>query len=82
MSTERNMRTECWNCVHRRSVLGSAHIACARPSLAVGLTGNARGKRMGWFCYPFEFDPTWKEVLCEHCEHAADTASSGEKGAV
>jgi hypothetical protein len=27
-------------------------------------TGNPHGKRMGWFLYPFLFDPVWKEVGC------------------
>ncbi len=55
--------TECWKCVNRRDVPGTAHIACADPDPK--MTGNAHGIRNGWFFYPFCFDPTWKTKACD-----------------
>ena len=62
MSDERTMRNECWSCIHRRSIPGDAHIRCAKPD--PNMKGHARGIERGWFIYPVNFDPCWKESLC------------------
>jgi len=28
----------------------------------LNITGNEHGKRNGWFCWPFNFDPVWLEA--------------------
>ncbi len=65
---ERDMRTECWSCVHKRENTWTHHIACAKPSVDVLRNGSAHGKKNGWFFYPLLFDPVWKESLCPHYE--------------
>lgn len=73
---ERNVRNECYDCTYSRKVPGNAHIKCAKPSEQVHSTGNAYGKRMGWFIYPVLFDPTWKEVMCPNFDPAISPAIS------
>ena len=66
---ERDMRNECYECMHKREVPGSCHVACINPSVDVLRHGNAHGKKNGWFIYPMRFDPVWKESLCKNFEH-------------
>ena len=66
MPDERNMRNECWTCQHRRAIPGDAHISCANPDPA--MQGHRRGIDRGWFIYPFNFDPVWKEKECANYE--------------
>ena len=54
----------CGKCEYRRSVPGSAHIACAMPDPS--MTGRDHGIRNGWFRYPTNFDPTWKTKDCSN----------------
>jgi hypothetical protein len=68
---ERDMRTECYSCRHRRSVLGNTHIQCAKPDPA--MEGNPHGVRHGWFFYPLLFDPVWKQRLCANHEPREET---------
>ena len=75
MSDERDMRTECWDCKHKRPNNWTHHIACANPSVDVLRHGNAHGKKMGWFVYPLLFDPVWKESLCPHFEATENAVS-------
>jgi len=61
---DRKKHNECWSCVHKREVPGSAHFRCAKPD--PNMTGAAHGMRNGWFFYPDCFDPVWKEKLCDN----------------
>jgi len=72
----RDARSECWECVHKREVPWDTHISCDNPSSEVLVKGNAHGKRNGWFCYPVNFDPVWKECLCPNFEAAVSPAIS------
>jgi len=63
---ERSITRECFSCIHKRSIMGDAHIRCANPDEE--MTGAVRGIRMGWFVYPRSFDPTWKTKLCSNFE--------------
>lgn len=62
--SKRNKRTECYTCVHRRSIPGDAHSFCSKPDLE--MKGNPHGIKSGWFFYPINFDPVWKEKLCNN----------------
>lgn len=64
--TERSPKEECWDCVNRRPVAGSFHISCAKPDFSI--KANIVGVRKGWFFYPYNFDPVWKESLCQNWE--------------
>jgi len=57
---------ECYSCVHRGAVPGSAHISCTNPSDEV--KGDLHGRRNGWFMYPHNFDPVWKLDMCPNFE--------------
>lgn len=57
-----NERNECYSCIHKRSVAGNAHIACAKPSLEI--IGDPHGIRNGCFIYPYLFDPYLKTNYC------------------
>lgn len=67
---DRDMRTECWDCKHKRDNSWTNHIACANPSIEVLRNGNAHGKKNGWFFYPLNFDPVWKDTFCPNYESA------------
>jgi hypothetical protein len=61
---KRNKMNECYSCKHRREIPGDAHTRCANPDKE--MTGNPHGIKSGWFFYPFNFDPTWKEKDCSN----------------
>jgi hypothetical protein len=61
---ELTKHNECYSCVSKRNIPGDRHIACATPD--VTMTGNAHGIRSGWFFYPVNFDPVWKEKMCKN----------------
>ena len=52
-------RPNCYDCLHRKMVLGDAHSRCANTEAKV--TGNEHGRRSGWFLWPANFDPVWLE---------------------
>ena len=66
MDYRRDFRNECYHCKHKRSVAGNAHIECVKPD--TNMRGNEHGIRNGWFYYPFLYDPTWKEKMCNNYE--------------
>lgn len=74
MSKQRDMRNECWHCLHKHEVPGNAHIACVKPDPL--MKGGEHGVRNGWFYYPFLFDPVWKERLCANYEERVSQAVS------
>ena len=68
--------SNCYSCANRRSIAGDCHSMCTKPGSDRGAaaiimltTGEFRGMikgvphgiRNGWFCWPFNFDPTWVE---------------------
>lgn len=63
---KRDMMGECFSCKHRRNIPGDAHSNCAKPDPL--MRGNSHGIKMGWFLYPFNFDPVWKIKLCNNFE--------------
>lgn len=58
--------TECWSCMHARSVPGESHILCASPDMS--MTMSAHGLANGWALYPLLFDPVWKMRRCRNYE--------------
>ncbi|MCP3681648.1 MAG: hypothetical protein GY861_03065 [bacterium] len=58
--------TECYTCKHMTDVIGNTHIECLKPD--INMIGASHGIRMGWFMYPFLFDPTWKMKPCDNFE--------------
>ena len=55
-------KPDCYKCVHRLEVPGSAHSRCNNHEAKVA--GNQHGARMGWFNWPLNYDPTWL-VSCD-----------------
>lgn len=53
-------KPNCYDCKHRREIPGDAHSSCANFNAKA--TGNDHGRRMGWFYWPFNFDPTWLQT--------------------
>ncbi len=72
--TERTKMNECWDCVNKREVPGNYHIQCVKPD--ADMVGNKHGIKNGWFMYPWLFDPTWKENLCNNYESKAVVSES------
>ena len=54
---EKTEKPDCYKCVHRLEVPGSAHSRCNNHAAKV--SGHAHGVRSGWFMWPVNFDPTW-----------------------
>lgn len=52
-------KPDCYKCVHRLDVPGDAHSRCNNHAAKV--TANGHGCEMGWFRWPFNFDPVWLE---------------------
>ena len=50
-------RPDCYSCRYRRGVPGDAHSSCAHPHPTA--KGHPRGIAMGWFNFPWNFDPIW-----------------------
>lgn len=48
---------KCYNCVHRRSVPGSAHSMCSKSNALTQF--DQHGISNGWAIWPFDFDPAW-----------------------
>lgn len=63
----------CYECKHKCSVPGNAHIRCEKPDM--DMTGAAHGKRNGWFYYPLLFDPVWMTKKCNNYESTENTTS-------
>lgn len=50
-------KPNCYKCVHKLSVPGSAHSRCNNFDARV--QGDPYGIRSGWFMWPLNYDPTW-----------------------
>ena len=48
---------KCLNCKYKGSVPGSSHSTCSKKNILVD--AKEHGIRMGWFNFPYDFDPTW-----------------------
>jgi len=59
-----NKEKSCYDCVHKRSIPGDAHINCVDPD--PNMTGDPHGIRHGWFYYPIVFDPIWMTKECDN----------------
>ena len=57
---------ECNHCKNKRTLAGETHIACAKADPE--MVGHEHGIKMGWFSYPFNFDPVWKAKRCNKFE--------------
>lgn len=73
------MKNKCYECKHRKDIMGDAHSSCNHPKAlqemmlsAMGpvadaipgrmnVRANTHGSKMGWFAWPFNFDPVWLE---------------------
>lgn len=58
-------KPNCYDCKHSRELPGDCHLGCA--NLSANVKGHEHGKRMGWFLWPFNFDPTWL-ISCDGFE--------------
>lgn len=56
----------CYTCKHKRGVPGNAHVRCDKPDPLI--KGHPRGVAMGWFMYPYLFDPVWVANDCRNYE--------------
>lgn len=52
-----NEKPNCHKCVHRRAIPGNCHISC--NNVKANISGDRHGRAMGWFTWPFNFDPVW-----------------------
>lgn len=59
---KRSIREECWDCQFKQAIPRDAHIRCLNPDPE--MIGDPHGIRMGWFWYPLNFDPVWKQKKC------------------
>lgn len=50
-------KPDCYQCKFREQCIGDAHSQCKNWKAKV--KGDLHGVRNGWFCWPFNFDPTW-----------------------
>jgi hypothetical protein len=50
-------KPNCETCKYRQSIPGDCHSRCTNGNAHV--KGHAHGIKMGWFSYPWNFDPTW-----------------------
>ena len=69
-------KPNCYKCVHRMSLSGSAHSRCNKFDAKVEydfhlyllserqFIGDEHGIRQGWFRWPLNFDPVWL-VSCD-----------------
>lgn len=57
-----NKRNECYYCEFCKTLPYSAHRKCTNPDHE--MEGDEYGIASGWFDYPGNFDPVWKEKDC------------------
>ena len=58
-------KPDCHKCIHHRKMMGNVHIECANRWAKV--QGKEHGIKMGWFMWPYSFDPVWL-VSCDSFE--------------
>ena len=60
-------KTSCYDCIHKGSIPGDAHIRCKfnwsasdkKPPKA-----DPHGRVNGWYYFPINFDPAWQQEEC------------------
>lgn len=62
----RTKENECYKCAYKRDIPGDCHVQCIRPDLSI--RGSQWAISHGWFFYPLNFDPVWKEKMCANFE--------------
>jgi len=72
----RSMQNECYRCNHMRKIPGNCHIECRK--FDEQMTGAYHAVVSGWFFYPFNFDPVWKEKFCRNFNEKS-THRSGQE---
>ena len=50
-------KPDCYKCKHRRTIPGDCHTRC--DNTAANVVGDSHGIKMGWFYWPYNFDPVW-----------------------
>ena len=50
-------KLQCYSCRYRRDIPGDQHSQCMNMNARV--EGKTNGISMGWFFWPFNFDPVW-----------------------
>lgn len=61
---------ECYYCKHKREIKGHAHVSCARPDYS--MVGDDHGIKSGWFNYPINYDPIWKNKKCNNFKKTSE----------
>lgn len=62
-----NKINECIFCKNSKKIFNSNHhLGCKKPDPK--MVGVKRGRENGWFNYPDNFDPVWKEKDCSNFE--------------
>lgn len=75
MEDKTNTRKQCYGCAYKGQVPGSAHSQCKFNFSKAGLKmpdGDEHGKRNGWYYFPYNYDPTWMNEVCEARSEKAD----------
>lgn len=72
--TRKQAMSQCYSCVHKRTIPGDAHIQCVNPDDA--MEGYPHGIRMGWWMYPVVFDPTWNLTICRNHKEREGVATT------
>ena len=83
-----NDKPNCYQCIHRRGLMGDAHSKCAHPDMheedtasaakKLGIVGNPHGIKNGWFFWPFNFDPAWLKACNGFTSKDQNTGGSDE----
>ena len=58
------LKTDCYKCKSRGNLPINSHLRCSNPDPK--MTGDPHGIRMGWFMYPWNFDPIWRTKECDN----------------
>lgn len=58
-------KPNCYTCKYRQNIPGDDHSACTNRNAHV--EGHSHGIKMGWFYYPYNFDPVWL-IKCDGFE--------------
>jgi len=62
--TKITKRNECYYCKHKKNIPWNTNIECNKPDTE--MKGDIHGVKNGWFVYPHNFDPMWKEKKCKN----------------
>lgn len=68
--TEKEVKADCYKCVHRGTIPGGRHSSCNNTEAHV--RGTPHGIMNGWFMWPMNFDPVWLESCDGFSENPED----------